>query len=411
MRRICLDHQASTPVLPEVFEAMCPWFTDHFGNPLSLHGDGLRARDALATARGQFAKFLNATSSEEIIFTSGGTESANLVVKGTALARQRRGKHIVVSELEHPSVLNSVESLEAQGFTCTRVGVDGEGFVLPDAVRAALREDTILICVQHANPDLGAIQPVRQIGEIAAEHGTAFFVDATASGGWLPVDVQAFGASFVSLSPHRFHGPKGVGVLYRNARARLSAIQHGGDQEGGRRAGTENVPAIVGAGVAAEIAARDLPQRVAHAAQLQRRLWDGLSKRVELIRFTGPLLGARRLPGHVSLCVEFVEGEGLLLVLDLNGVAVASGPACVSKQQRIPPALKAIGLGEELARGNLLLTLGRENTAEEMDLAAEAIGKAVEKLRGLSPSWDDFQAGRVDSVIRPRAGAKAAARP
>src|SRR3989442_2000112 len=249
MRRVFLDHQATTPVLPEVFEAMKPFFSEACGSPSSLHQLGLRARDALARARAQVAALINAASPDEIVFTSGGTESANLAVKGTAYANQRRGDHIVISEIEHPSVVNSVEFLEKRGFNCTRVKVDPEGFVDPADVRAALTEKTILVCVHHVNHDIGTIEPIRQIGELAVEQGIPFFVDAVASGGWLPIDVQAMGVKLLSLSPHRFYGPKGVGVLYRNRRARLSSILHGGGQEGGVRAGTEKCPALLRAGV------------------------------------------------------------------------------------------------------------------------------------------------------------------
>src|SRR6266545_1377599 len=276
MRRIFLDHQSTTPLLPEAFEAMKPFLAEDFGSPASLHQLGLRARDALATARAQVAALVNAESPDEIIFTSGGTESANLAVKGAAYANQRRGDHIVINEIEHPSVINSVEFLEKRGFQCTRVKVDPEGFVDPADVRAALTENTILICVHHVNHDIGTIEPIREIGELAADRGIPLFVDAAASGGWLPIDVQALGVQLLSLSPHRFYGPKGVGVLYRSRRARLTSVLHGGVQEGGLRAGAENVPAIVGGGVAAEMAARELAERTSHTTGLQQTLWDGL---------------------------------------------------------------------------------------------------------------------------------------
>ena len=251
MRHVFLDHQSATPVLPEVFAAMKPYFTEAFGNPSSLHQHGLRARDAVAKARAQIAALINAESPDDILFTSDGTESANLAVKGVAYANRRKGNHIVVSEIEHPSILNSAAFLEDQGFTCTKVKVDHEGFVDPEAVRAAITKKTILIAVHHVNHDLGTIEPVREIGNIAAAKGIPFYVDAEASAGWLPVDVQAFGASLLSFSSHKFYGPKGVGILYCNKETRLDSLIHGGAQEGGLRAGTENVPAIVGAGVAA----------------------------------------------------------------------------------------------------------------------------------------------------------------
>jgi cysteine desulfurase len=409
MRCIFLDHQATTPVLPEVFEAMKPFFIEACGSPSSLHHLGLRARDALARSRAQIAALINAESSDEILFTSGGTESANLAVKGTAYANQRRGDHIVLSEIEHPSVINSVEFLEKRGFHCTRVKVDPEGFVAPADVRAALTENTILICVHHVNHDIGTIEPIREIGELAVENGIPLFVDAVASGGWLPIDVQAMGVKLLSLSPHRFYGPKGVGVLYRNRRARLASLLQGGAQEGGLRAGTENVPAIVGAGVAAEIAARELPERNAHTAALQQRLWDGLKCRVEFVRLNGPEPGPRRSSTTLNLSVEFIEGEGLALALDREGVAVASGPTCVSHSLKISPVLTAIGLGHSLAQGNVILSLGRENTTEEIDSVVDTFEKAVARLRSVSPMWDDFQRGLADSLIKPRDGRQGAA--
>src|SRR5687767_7395337 len=295
MRRVYLDHQASTPVLPEVFDAMKPYFTEAFGNPSSLHQHGLRVRDAITKARQQCAALINAESAEDIIFTSDGTESSNLAIKGVAYANQRRGNHLVVCETEHPSVINSVEFLEKQGFTCTRVKVDKEGVINPEHVRAALTDKTILIAVHHVNHDIGTIEPVKEIGKIAAEKGIAFYVDCEASAGWLPIDVQSWGANLASFSPHRFYGPKGVGVLYRNRKARLVSILHGGVQEGGRRSGTENVPAIVGGGLAAEIALREMPRWIEHTAKLQKRLWDGLKKNITYIKLNGPEPSPRRI--------------------------------------------------------------------------------------------------------------------
>jgi cysteine desulfurase len=399
MRQVFLDHQSTTPVLPEVFDAMKPFFTAQFGVPASLHHHGLLVREALATARSQVASLIHAASPDEIIFTSGGTESANLAVKGTAYGNRRRGNHIIVSATEHISVLNSVEFLESQGFTCTKIKVDTEGVIYPEAIRTALTDQTILICVHHVNHELGTIEPIQQIGRIAAERGIAFFVDAVASGGWLPIDVQAMGATLLSLSPHRFYGPKGVGILYRKGSARLTSIQHGGSQEEGRRAGTENVPAIVGAGVAAEIAARELAERTTHTAKLQQRLWDGLQRRISYLKLNGPTPGPLRISTSLNLSVEFVEGEGLLLLLDMKGVAAASGPACISKALKVSHVLEAIGLDHALAQGNLMLSLGRANTEEEVDYVLDMFEPIVTKLRGMSPLWDEFQRGSIKSAI------------
>jgi cysteine desulfurase len=401
MRHVFLDHQSATPVLPEVFEAMKPFFTEAFGNPSSLHQHGLRVRDALAKARTQIAALINAESPDDIFFTSDGTESANLAIKGVAYANQRKGNHLVICETEHPSVINSIEFLEKQGFTCTKVKVDREGVINPEDVRAALTDKTILIAVHHVNHDIGTIEPVREIGKIAAEKGIPFYVDCEASAGWLPVDVQAFGANLVSFSPHRFYGPKGVGVLYRNKKARLVSIIHGGVQEGGRRAGTENVPAIVGAGVASEIALREMPARIAHTARVQKKLWDGLKSKIPYIKLNGPEPGPKRISTTINISTEFIEGEGQLLLCDMNGIAVASGSSCVSKSLKISHVLGAIGLDHALAQGNIIMSIGMANTEEDMDYVVETFGKIVTKLRGMSPMWEEFERGVIDSVINP----------
>jgi cysteine desulfurase len=407
MRHVYLDHQASTPVLPEVFEAMKPYFTEAFGNPASLHQHGLRAREAMNQARTQVAAFLHAESPEEIFFVSDGQEAANLAIKGVAYANQRKGNHLVVSETEHPSVLNSVEFLEKQGFACTRVKVDNQGRVAPEAVAAAITDRTILIAVHYVNHDIGTIEPVAAIGQIALQHGVPFYVDAEAAAGWLPIDVQAMGASLLSFSPHKLYGPKGVGVLYRHKRARLVSILHGGVQEGGRRAGVENVAGIVGAGLAVELAGRDLPQRIEHTARLQRRLWEGLRAAVPCLRLNGPEPGPARVTTNLNLSTEFIEGEGQLLLCDMHGIAVASGSSCVSKSLKISHVLAAIGLDHALAQGNLILSLGKDNTDEEIDYVVETFaGKVVPKLRAMSPMWDEFQRGVIDSVVSPRGQGK-----
>jgi cysteine desulfurase len=335
------------------------------------------------------AAFVNAESPEEIIFTSDGTESSNLAIKGAAAAYQRDGNHIVISATEHPAVMASVEFLETRGFSCTRVPVDGRGLVDPCDIRAAIRDKTILIAVHHVNHEIGAIQPLREIGALARERGIVFHVDAEAGAGWLPVDAREWGASLLSFSPHRLYGPKGVGVLYQNRRARLTAMLHGGDQESGRRAGVENVPAIVGAGAAAEIAGRELAQRRAHCARLQQRLWEGLRGKIPRIRLNGPKPGPNRHPATLNISTESIEGEAQLLLCDMHGIAVASGSNCVSRSRRMSHVLAAIGLDPALARASILLSLGRENTDEEVDYVIETFPKIVAKLRALSPDWED----------------------
>ncbi|MBU6400512.1 MAG: cysteine desulfurase, partial [Verrucomicrobia bacterium] len=387
MRQVYLDHQSSTPLLPEARSAMQPFFSEAFGSPSSLHRHGLRVRDALAAARAQVAALVKARSTDDIIFTSGGTEAANLAVQGVAYASQRRGNHIVLSAVEHPAVENTVAFLEHHGFAATRVRVDAEGLLDPTDVRAALTDKTILICAHWANHDLGTLQPVLELGRVAAAAGIPLFIDASTAAGWVPIDAPGFGVSLLSLTAHRFYGPKGVGALYRGKGVRLVGVQHGGAQEGGRRAGTENVPAIVGGGVAAEFAARELPRRSAHTARLQRRLWAGLQGRIDRLRLNGPEPGPRRLSTSLNTSAEFVEGEGWMLLADVNGIAVASGTSCVSKALKISPVLAAIGLDPALAQGSILMSLGKDNTDDEIDYVVETFDKIVDKLRRMSPTW------------------------
>jgi len=371
-RRVYLDHLSSTPLAPEVRVAMRPFF--------EAHHYGLAAREAIATAREQCAQLIGGTP-DEILFTSGGTEANNLAVKGTAFAQRERGNHIVLSNIEHPSIEQSVTWLEENGFEATRVPVDSEGFVSPEAIADAVTDKTILIATHHASHDLGTIQDIAAIGAITAERGIPFLVDATASGGWLPIDVQAANIALLTLAPHRFGGPQGAGILYRNRRAPLAPIIHGGAQEDGFRAGTENLAAIVGAGAATALPLVDV-------SALQHQLHEGLLKTIEPVRLNGAELGAGRLPTHLNYSIEGIEGEGLALALDLQGIGIASGAACVTKNLAVPPALTAIGLDAASAKGNVLLSLGRDTTAAEIDHVLEIIPKQVDKLRSLSPAWD-----------------------
>ncbi|MDD2710440.1 MAG: cysteine desulfurase family protein [Verrucomicrobiae bacterium] len=402
MKRIYLDHITSTPLDPRVFEAMKPFFMERYGNPSAMHQEGLMARDALQKSREQAASFIGARRADEIYFTSGGTEANNLAIKGVAYASQRNGNHLIISTIEHPSVMEAAAFLETQGFVCTRVPVDREGRLDPEQVRAAVTDKTILIATHYANHDIGVIQPVEEIGRVAAEKGAPFFCDANAAAGWLPIDIQKIGAQLLSFTPHRFYGPKGSGVLYRNRKARLQPIIHGGGQENGRRAGTENVPAIVGAGLACELAGREQAERAAHAGVLQKRLIEGLLEQVPYLILNGPPAGPRRSPVNVSVSAEFIEGESQLLLLDHQGIAVASGGSCVSKSLKASHVLKGIGLDEALAQGSIMMTLGRENTVEEMDEVARALAGVAAKLRAMSPLWDQFQKGRIDSLVKPR---------
>lgn len=400
-RSVYLDHQTTTATLKEAVEAMIPYYTEVFGSPSSLHHYGLQVREALKEARQKIARLINAESEEDLILTSGGTESANLAIKGFADANHRKGNHIVISAIEHPSVMNSVEYLTKHGFEVTQVPVDTIGRINPEDVRAAITDKTILVCVHLVNHDIGTIQPVKEIAKITATKGIALYADALAAAGWMPIDVQDLGVQLLSFSPHRFYGPKGIGVLYRNRKARVTSHIHGGVQEGGRRAGTENVPAIIGAGVAADFAVREMAQRVEHVAMLQRRLHDGLWKHIDYLKLNGPLPGPLRICNTLNLSTEFIEGEGQLLLLDYQGIAVASGSSCVSKSLKVSHVLSAIKLDHALAQGNIIMSLGKDNTVEDVDYVIETFPKIVDKLRNMSPMWKEFEEGVIDSVIRP----------
>ena len=383
---IYLDHLTTTPPLPEVFDAMQPWLRGGFGTPTSLHKLGLEARDAIDESRTCLAKLLNAAEPEEIIFTSSGTEAINHAVKGAALANRRFGSHIVTTGIEHPAVLGSIAWLEKQGFSSTQVGVDDQGRVDSGALAQAMTDETILVCLHHANHDLGTVQSITDVAELTGARSIPLFVDATASGGWLPIDVQQLGVDLMALAPHRFYGPKGVGVLYKNRRVRVEKLLHGGMQENEFRAGTENVAAIAGSGVAAEHAKAALAQGAAHAAKLQVRLLKGIRQAVEGVHLNGPEPGDGRLPHHLSLSTEGVEGEGQALMLDMQGVAIAAGAACTTRSMRLPPALLAIGRDADLAKGTTLWGIGRDTTEAEIDLAVESFAVVTARLRSMTPA-------------------------
>ena len=380
-RRVYLDHLAGTPLAAEVREAMRPFLEERFGSASSLHAHGLAAREAIDIAREQCAKLINGTP-EEILFTGNASEANNLAVKGVALSHRKQGNHIVLSNIEHPSIDQSVVWLEDNGFTATRVAVNSEGCVAPNDIAEATTDRTVLIVTHHASHDLGTVQDITSIGAIAKARRIPFFVDATASGGWLHIDVQATNISLLSLAPHRFHGPQGIGILYHNRRVPLTPQIHGGLQEDGLRAGTENIAAIAGAGAAAALA---IPT---HISDLQLKLHEGLFKRIEHIRLNGPKPGAYRLPTQLNYSIEYIEGEGLALALDLQGIAIASGAACVTKNTAVPRALAAIGLDAVLAKGNVLLSLGRDISEDDIDHVLDIIPKQIGKLRLMSPTWD-----------------------
>ncbi|MBR6669037.1 MAG: cysteine desulfurase NifS [Clostridia bacterium] len=377
MRRIYLDNAATTAVSPRVLEAMLPYFTQAHGNASSIHGFGREAKRAVETARRQVMKALNAAAPQEVYFTAGGTESDNWAIKGAALARQ--GGHIITTAIEHHAVLHTCQWLENQGFSVTYLPVDEFGRVAAAQVEKALREDTILVSVMAANNEVGTIQPVAEIGALCRERGVLFHTDAVQAVGAMPIDVQAMKIDLLSLSGHKIHGPKGAGALYVRKGVKLDAFIHGGAQERGFRAGTENVPAIVGLGTAIEDACENLAENAAHMTALRQRLIDGLMTRISGTRLNGH--PTERLPGNANLSFDRVEGEALLLRLDLMGVAGSSGSACTSGTLDPSHVLMALGLTQAQANGALRLTIGTDTTAEEIDAVLDILPPIVEDLR------------------------------
>jgi len=379
-RRVYLDHNASTPVHPEVLQAMLPYFSEHFGNPSSVHGFGRDARDGMETAREQIAGFLK-VSKDEIVFTSGGTESDNLGIKGLAAAR--RAGHIITSQIEHHAVLRTVQTLEEQGFSATYLPVDGFGMVDPDDVRKALRPDTILVSLMGANSEVGTLQPIREIGRITREAGVPLHVDGVQTFGKVPMDVDAFGIDLLSFSGHKIYGPKGVAGLFIRKGTKMASIQHGGEHERRRRAGTENVAGIVGLGKAVAVRARDMADETVRLTALRDRLWQGVRVGVEEVRLNGH--PTERLPGTCNMCFHNIESESVVLGLDLKGVGVSAGSACTSGNVEPSYVLVAMGIPVDWAMGSVRCSLGRGTTGEDIEYVIEATVSLVAKLRGLSP--------------------------
>lgn len=386
------DHVATNPLKPEVFEAMMPYFKENFGNPLSIYPLGVRAREAIENAREQVAALINAKPSE-IFFTSSGAEANNFALRGIAFARQYEGKHIIVSKMEHHSVLNPARFLEKLGFAVTYVAPDKYGIIAPEDIKKSITEETILISVIHASPEVGTIEPIKEIAEIAKERNITFHTDAVSSVGNILVEVKELGVDLLSMVAHQFYGPKGAGALYIKEGQRIIPLIFGGIQENGRRAGTENVPAIVGMGKAAEIARARLPQKIEHIRNLRDRLFEG-SLKIENIHFTGH--PENRLPGHASLCIEYIEGEGMLLMLSSKGIYAASGSACTSKALKASPVLLSMGIPSHIAHGSIVFTLGEDNTSDQINYTLEEFPQIIKRLRELSPftkGWGSMKDG------------------
>ena len=388
MRRVYLDHSATTPIDTRVLEAMLPYLTEKFGNASSVHRFGQEARAAVDRARRQVASLICARASE-IVFTSGGTEANNLAIRGVCEAAAARGKHIITSAIEHPSVRGVIEELEKRGWEVTRLPVDDDGIVRVDDVRDAMRPDTILISVMMANNEIGTIQPVEKIGALVRSEREGghrhlwFHTDAVQAAGRLPIDAQAIGCDLLTLSAHKIYAPKGTGGLFVRRGVRIVSQQVGGHQERERRAGTESVANIVGFGVAAELARHEMSERNEHVRRLRDRFEKEVESRIGEIVFNGRR--DQRLPHLSNISFRFIEGEGLLIHLDMNGVAVSTGSACSSGTLEPSPVIRALGRDEELARGSIRFSFGKDNDEADVDYAVDALVRAVESLRAISP--------------------------
>lgn len=387
MRRVYLDHAATTPVHPKVLEAMMPYFSDRFGNPSNLHDIGREAKNAVDEARAKIAVLIGAKP-EEIFFTSSGAESNNFALKGIAQANSQKGKHIIVSQIEHFSILHPAKTLEKSGFSVTYVPTDKDGLVNPDDVAKSITKDTILVSIMHANNEIGTIQPIEEISRIAKEKGILFHSDAVATTGWIPVSVQTLGVDALSLSGHQFYGPKGASALYVRKGVRIKPQIEGGIQEDGRRAGTEDVPGIVGLGKAAELALSEIEHRMSYLTHLRDRLQKGLMDKIDHLVINGH--PTRRLPHNLNLSMWYVEGESMLLFLNMEGISVSSGSACTSRSLKASHVLTCIGTDAAVANGTLLMSLGMGNTAEDIDYVIEKLPPIVKRLRDMSPLYEDM---------------------
>lgn len=382
MKRIYLDHAATTPTHPEVVEAMLPYFADAFGNPSSIYSFGQEAKGALEEVRDKVADFVGARR-EEIVFTSGGTEADNFAIKGVAYANEHKGNHIITTSIEHHAVIEPCQFLERRGFEVTYLPVDRYGLVDPQGVKEAITDKTILISVMHANNEIGTIEPIVEIGKIAQEVRICFHTDAVQTVGHIPVNVNELGVDLMAMSAHKFYGPKGVGALYIKKGTRIVPFLHGGEQEGGHRASTENVPGIVGFGKAIDLAGREMEEEVEHSTLLRDKLTQGLLKSIHRTYLNGH--PTKRLPNNINVTCEFVEGESMLLNLDLEGIAASTGSACSSSSLQPSHVLLALGIPPERAHSSLRFTLGRESTEEEIDRVLDVLPRIVAKLRAMSP--------------------------
>jgi cysteine desulfurase len=383
LRKVYMDHGAGMPLDSKVFEAMKPYFRENYGNPSSSHSSGNVARNAMESSREKVARLVAAEKPQEVIFTSGGTESSNLAIKGFAYRNRKKGNHIITTAIEHISVLNVCKFLQKQGFEVTYVPVDKQGMVDLEKLEDAINDRTILISVMYANGEVGTIQPIREIGKLAQENKVVFHVDAVAAAGQVPINVKEENIDLLSLSSNDLYGPKGVGALYIKAGTKIQPIIQGGGQERGLRSGTENIPGIVGMGKAAEVAKREMGSEGKRLTVLRDRLIKGVLGKIDYSFLNGH--PTERLPGNANLRFSYIEGESLILGLDMYGVQVSSGSACTSKTLEPSHVLLAIGLAHEEAHGSLVFTLGKQNLEEDVDYVLEVLPDVVKRLRALSP--------------------------
>jgi len=382
MKRIYLDYAATTPMRSEVVEAMLPYFTEVFGNPSTIYSYGQEAKEAIEASRSKIASLIKAQE-EEIIFTGSGTEADNLALTGIIYASEGKKDHIITSAIEHHAVSETTKFLEKRRYKISYLPVDKYGLVNPADVKKALTVKTALISIMHANNEVGTIEPIKEIGRIAREAKVYFHTDAVQAVGHIGVDVKELGVDLLSISAYKLYGPKGVGALYIRKGTRIAPLMHGGEQEKRRRAGTENVPGIVGLGVAAELALEEIEEEAGRLRQLRDRLVEGLKERIKHIHFNGHPV--KRLPNNVNICVEYVEGESMVLNLDLEGICVSTGSACTSSNLEPSHVLSSMGLPPELAHGSLRFTLGKWTTNEDIDRVLEVLPRIVAKLRAMSP--------------------------
>lgn len=394
-KSVYMDHSATTATDPDVVNAMLPWFSQKYGNPSSLYQLARESKNAIDDARSKVAGAIGAKS-EEIFFTSGGTESDNWALIGSAFAFQKKGKHIITSGIEHHAIQHTCDYLKKLGFSITYLPVDESGRIRPDELKSVITDETILVSIMFANNEIGTIQPIKEIGKICRDHGILFHTDAVQAIGNVPIDVADMNIDMLSLSAHKFYGPKGVGSLYIRKGARIDNYMHGGGQERKKRAGTENVPGIVGLGVAIEKAVKGLHENSTRICSIRNSLLDRILSEIPNTRLNGHR--TERLPGNINVSFEFIEGESLLLLLDHAGISASTGSACSSGSLEPSHVLLAIGLPAEVAHGSLRLTLGHENTEDDNEYVFKELKKAVERLRAMSPLYADYKKKRAENV-------------